>query len=168
MLEFFLLALFAGLLVKLVDDLEDAKKSLRILDKGKYVIAAAYGVVIGFIISQASFSMLFLGALIAQLLARKIDNKSHMAGFTLAFAVPLFLGMPQVELVPLLVFIAAAWLDELDLKGKLKPMVDYRLFLKIAALAFIPLGRPDYFIAILAFDLGYLASAFASGRKVIG
>jgi hypothetical protein len=159
MVVYYVLSFFSGILVKLVDNIEDEVKKQKFLKYGKFPIALAYGITIGFLISKADFSMLFLGALIAQLAAGKIDAPAHKLGFAAALLTPFAFGLPQFDFLPLIVFIAAAYIDEMKLKGMLKTFAEYRLFLKIAALAFIAIGRIDYLLAILVFDIGYMLTA---------
>lgn len=154
----FFLSFLSGSLVKLADDIEDRKIKIGrgLMTQGAWLIAIIYGLVIGYIISQASFSMLFLAALFAQALAGKLDQKSHILGFLIAIISAAYFGLPTLEQIPFAIFLIAAYLDELTLFGKWKTFTDYRLFLKIAALAFIVIGRLDYFISIIAFDMGYI------------
>ena len=151
----FFLSFLSGALVKFVDDIEDKKKKWQIANS-HWLMAVLYGIIIGYLISQATFSMLFLAALFAQALAGKIDRKSHVIGFLVAIILAAYFGLPTLEQIPFAIFLIAAYLDEMTLFGKLKIFTEYRLFLKIAALAFIVIGRLDYLISIIAFDLGYM------------
>ncbi len=159
----FLLAFLSGVLVKIVDNIEDVwlpktrnQKLKTLYSRLAWPLAIAYGAIIGYLISQASFSMLFLAALLAQVLAYKIDHEAHLAGFILSIVAALYLGLPQIEYLPFILFLVAAYLDELTLFGIWKTFADYRLFLVITALAFVIIGRIDYLEAILAFDLAYI------------
>ena len=71
------LAFISGFVVKSVDWIDDEKKGRHII---KWPLAIVYGVLIGFLISQASFSTIFLAALFAQVFARKIDTHTHVLG----------------------------------------------------------------------------------------
>ncbi|VVC02701.1 Uncharacterised protein [Candidatus Bilamarchaeum dharawalense] len=158
---FFVLAFLAGLLVKVVDWMEDDRKTSIWT---KMPLALAYGLLIGYIISAASFGLIFLGALLAQVLARKIDTTSHRFGFLIAIFSLLFLGFPEINIIVLLYFMILAFLDEEDYIGKLRPLTEYRPFLKIGSVLMIILGRWDYFLAIILFDIGYELFNFISKK----
>ncbi len=85
-----------------------------------------------------------------------------MLGFGIAIISSFLLGLPPIEYAPLAIFVIAGALDELTLLGFWKFFTEYRLFLKIAALAFAVIGRFDYFIAIVLFDGGYLVAELLS------
>jgi hypothetical protein len=149
----YLLAFLAGFIVKVVDWMDDDRK---LSSHMKLPLAIAYGVVIGYIIGVASFSTLFLAALVAQVLARKIDTVSHGVGFSVAMLSLFYFGFPTLDIGLFVFFLALAFLDEADYIGRLRPLVEYRPFLKVGVL--IPaifLGRWDYFAGIIAFDVGY-------------
>ena len=61
----YVLALVAGIVVKVVDWLDDNRKSKSPV---KYLLAIIYGALIGYLISVAPFSALFLAAVVAQVL----------------------------------------------------------------------------------------------------
>ncbi len=148
-------AFLSGFAVKIVDWIDDERKK-KTPDSIRYAIAIIYGLLIGYVIGNATFAMIFLAALIAQVFAKKIDTKAHQLGFLVAAISLFWFGFPELDL-PLFVFFAAlAFLDEIDFLGKLHPITEYRLLLKIAALVPLAMGRIDYFIGIIAFDLGYL------------
>lgn len=152
LLGYVLLAFFAGLIVKAVDWLEDDRKSSHPV---KYLLAAVYGLIIGYIIGTATFSVLFLAALLAQVFARKIDTRSHELGFLVAVLSLFFFGIPSIDFTLLAVFLVLAFLDEADFIGPLRPLVEYRPFLPLGALFFALGGRVDFFLGIIAFDIGY-------------
>lgn len=156
------LAFVAGFIVKIVDWLEDDKKSRN---PGKYVLALIYGVLIGYLIGTASFSMIFLAALVAQVFARKIDTTAHLLGFAASVLSLLFFGVPALDMAFFFAFLVLAFLDEVDFVGKLRPLTDYRLFLKIGAAVPLLIGRWDYFAGIIAFDAGYELFGYLSKRK---
>ncbi|MFH1520330.1 MAG: hypothetical protein ABID61_01665 [Candidatus Micrarchaeota archaeon] len=151
-LIFFVLAFLAGFLVKVVDWMDDEKKKPSWF---KLPLGFAYGILIGYIISTASFGLLFLGALLAQVLARKIDTISHRFGFLVAILSLLYFGFPGIEPIFLLYFMVLAFLDEEDYIGKWRLLAELRPFLKIGALTMVFFGRFDYFIGIILFDIGY-------------
>jgi hypothetical protein len=146
------IAVVAGFLVKIVDWLDDERKSKSPV---KYVFAIAYGVLLGYIIGTASFAGIFLAALVAQVFARKIDTPAHELGFVTALFTLLFLDIPGIELTLFAYFMVLAFLDEVDFIGKLRPLTECRPFLKVGSLALVLIGRWDYFAGIIAFDIGY-------------
>jgi hypothetical protein len=158
-MEFFALAFVAGLLVKAVDWMDDERKTAF---WAKLPLALVYGLVIGLTISQASFGLLFLGALLAQILARKVDTISHKIGFLVALVVVAIFGFPQIDLLFLVYFMLLAFLDEEDYIGKLRPLVEYRPFLKVGSFLLVFFGRYDYFLGIILFDIGYELFSFVA------
>ena len=149
----YVLAFIAGFFVKWVDWIEDDRKGEGLL---KFPLAILYGILIGYLISQASFSEVLLGALIAQVFARKIDNISHVTGFAFSIIALGYFGFPSVHLNYMFYFLILAFLDEQKLMGSYSRITRYRLFLKIGAVATILTGRFDYAIALLIFDAVYL------------
>jgi hypothetical protein len=151
----YILAFVSGIIVKVVDWMEDDRKTSGLF---KYPLAAAYGIIIGYLISTASFSIMFFAALVAQIIARKIDNLSHRIGFVIALLSMLLFGFPPLDVPLFSFFLVLAVLDEADFVGKLRPLTKYRLILKAGALAMLVFGRWDYFAAIMLFDTGYVLS----------
>lgn len=155
----YILSFVSGALVKIVDIIDDEIKTRDPrLWTAKWLIAIAYGIIIGYLISASSFSMLFLGALLAQVLARKIDTPAHILGFALALLAMLFFGIPAIEIIGLAAFFGLAVFDELVLPKPYDLLTEWRVFLIAGAIAFAALGRWDYLVAILLFDAGYKAS----------
>ena len=148
----YILAFIAGVVVKLVDWFDDDKKSKHI---SKYVFAIVYGILIGYLIGNASFSILFLAALIAQVLTKKLDTFAHRLGFLSAFIVMVFYQLPPIDILLFGYFLVLAFLDEVDYIGRLRLLTEYRPFLKLGPIPLVFLGRPDYFIGIIMFDIGY-------------
>jgi hypothetical protein len=156
----FLLAFISGILVKLTDHFGDKGNPLA------FLFAIFYGALIGYLISQSSFSMLFLGALFAQALANKIDQYPHILGFILALLIAFYLGLPSIEPLFFFLFLALAYVDEQTLSGIWKRLTEYRFFLKLGALAVALLFfRWDFFFGILIFDIGYLFIDWVSNTQ---
>ncbi|GEM_PF-679067 len=154
---YFVLAFIAGIFVKIVDNIEDESKRKGAPEK--WPLAIAYGILIGYLISKAPFAMLFLGALCAQAIVRKLDTWTHRIGFTIAILFAVYLGFPEFLLLPFAVFLIAASLDEWDkLLFWNKPVwvQNFRPILKLAAIPFIFLGKWEYLAGIIAFDVGYI------------
>ncbi len=148
----FALAFVAGLLVKVVDWMEDDRKTSA---AQKYPLAVIYGLIIGYLVGTSSFSAIFLAALIAQVFARKIDTTSHEIGFAVAILSLFVFGFPALDVPLFAYFLVLAFLDEADFIGRLHPITEYRLILKAGALVLIPFGRWEYFAGIMCFDIGY-------------
>lgn len=147
----YVLAFIGGILVKWVDWIDDEEKGRNRI---KWPVAILYGIVIGYIIANASFAVLFLAALIAQVFARKVDTNAHILGFTIAVLSLLYFGIQPIDYNFLVFFMVMAFMDEIDI-GVLGKYADYRPFLKIGALLMIVFGRLDFLIGILCFDIGY-------------
>lgn len=147
-----IIALIAGFLVKVVDWFDDTLKSRS---PAKYALALAYGVLIGYLIGNATFSVLFLAALVAQVLARKIDTQAHRIGFATSVVTALFFAVPSIDFLFFGYFLLLAFLDEVDFIGRLRFLETHRIILPLGALPLVLIGRWDYFVGIVAFDVGY-------------
>ncbi len=148
----FVVAFIAGVCVKAVDWIDDDRGGKNPL---KWPLAIIYGLLIGYLIGTASFFVLFVAALIAQVFARKIDTRAHMLGFAIAVISILYFGLQPIDIGLLVFFLVLAFLDEADFIGALRPLEDYRVFLKGGALVMILFGRWDFFLGIICFDIGY-------------
>lgn len=158
----FIIVVITGILVKLVDQLEDASpkgKRFNLLNNLKYLLAIAYGVLIGYVIVFSSFSTLWLAVLLAQLVTGKIDCVSHFLGFFTAVGIALVLGISNFQSLDFFVFFIFASFDET--KFILFPGREFRLWLKFATLFYGLLGRWDYFVAIMLFDSAYYVTGKA-------
>ena len=156
MLDIFLavlLAFVAGFVVKIVDWIDDEKEGKYVI---KWPLAIVYGILIGYLISQASFSTLFLAALFAQVFALKIDTHTHVLGFAFAMLSLFWFGFPQVDYLLFILFTVLAFLDEIEFVGRFLWLTEHRVVLLAGSAVFITFGRFDYFVGILAFDIGYL------------
>ena len=151
-----ILAFFAGILVKFVDFLDDERKAPLWV---KLPPAIVYGVIIGYLISAAPFSVIFLAALLGQVFARKVDTLAHRIGFAIAAISLITFGFPSSDMVLLVAFLILAFLDEIDFVGRLRVLNDWRPFLKIGSLAPAVIGDWSYFAGIISFDAGYLIIA---------
>jgi hypothetical protein len=155
-------AFLAGILVKAVDWLDDDRKSRHPV---KFLLAVFYGIAIGYVIGTASFALIFLAALIAQILARKVDTMAHIVGFVFAIILLPFFGIPYIDLALLAYFLVLAFIDEGEYIGSLKFISDYRPFLKFGALPLVLIGRWDYFVGIMVFDFGYELTRYVLTKK---
>jgi hypothetical protein len=155
------LAFFAGIAVKTVDWIDDERKGKYSI---KWPLAIIYGGLIGFLISQASFSTIFLAALFAQVFARKIDTHTHVLGFGFAVLSLVYLGFPSLDISLFGFFILLAFMDEARYFGRLKGIIEYRPFLKLGALLMVLFGRIDYFLGIMVFDIAYMLTDYSLNR----
>jgi len=148
----YVIALIAGFCVKIVDWVDDDKKGKNPI---KWPLAILYGLLIGYLISTASFSVLFLAAVVAQVFARKIDTRAHILGVAVTAISMLYFGLAPIPYNFFAYFLILAFLDEADFIGKLRPLEKYRIVLKVGALLMVLVGRWDFFAGIIAFDIGY-------------
>lgn len=156
------LAFLAGIIVKAVDWLDDVKKSTR---PAKYILSLLYGLLLGYIIGTSTFSVIFLAALVAQVFARKVDTTAHRMGFVTAALSLIYFGFPVFDIWLFLIFLFLAFLDEIDYIGWLRPITEYRPFLKVGALIPAISGVWDCFIGIMAFDIGYELFKIVIGER---
>jgi len=158
-----ILAFIAGLCVKSVDWIDDEKKGGYII---KWPLAIIYGGLIGFLISQSSFSTVFISAMFAQVFARKVDTHTHILGFAFAVLSLFYLGFPELDTLVFIFFALLAFLDELEVYGRMQKIIEYRPFLKLGALVMLFFGRYDYFLGIMAFDIGYMIAERGLKRQL--
>ncbi|MFA5077021.1 MAG: hypothetical protein WC488_01200 [Candidatus Micrarchaeia archaeon] len=156
---YYSLAALMGMLVKIVDQLEDVLKNNSPV---KYILAIIYGIIGGCIISYSSFSSLWIAALFAQLLAGKLDRPVHMLGFSASLLFSAIFGIADFRLFDTFAFLIAAFIDESNPLGW-NPAI--RPALKLASLAFALIGRWDYLFAILLFDIAYFAVGMVIPEK---
>lgn len=174
MYEEYGLWLLLGLIVKITDSQVD-EKIFRPLPKISFVLAIAYGVVAGILLSfNPLFATVALAILVAVLLAGKIDDSSHQLGIATAIAVAATGGLKEISVGPFLFIVAASYFDE-----KLSDAADagrirhrladwffsHRLGTDAAAIILsIVTGNAGYAAAILLFDFGYQLSSMISER----
>lgn len=152
MIIFYIIALLTGALVKIVDQIEDVLGGTR--RTWKYMLAIFYGLLMGYTIAFASFSTIWIGAILAQFAAGRIDQKSHLIAFIIAFVFAAIFGVREFDLLTFFIFFVFAAFDEFNIFEA--PIRDLRLTLKFASLIYgLFIGRWDYFIAIMLFDIAY-------------
>ena len=174
-----IISFLTGISTKLVDLIED--NGLRLFKFDKYIFAVTYGILMGYIISNYNLiAPLWIGVIFALILAKKIDTKAHVTGLISALIFVAFFGFGKINILFLIIFLIAAFLDELLsdfadgrplLKNKflkfkikvnkhIKKIFELRPLLEISALAisFI-IGDFSIFLAILFFDVGYNLTA---------
>lgn len=161
-----LAAIVAGGAIKHVDYIEDQKRGKGVL---KWPLGILAGLCIGYILAFSPAAILFVGIIAAQVLMGKIDKPVHGLAVVLAAAMPFFLGMGWANAELLLPFFVVAALDEVEFAGVLKPMRDYRVWLKGTTLAVGAIsGAWSYFIVLMAFDLAYLlVSKLKDGGRIV-
>ena len=128
----YIAAILAGAGIKTVDYIEDELKGKNIW---KWPLAIIAGVCMGAVLSLSTVATLFLAIIAAQVFMGKVDNPAHGLAVGVAVAVPIVMGMQLNGIELFLPFYFVAALDEVEFAGFLKPMWDYRLWLKGAALA---------------------------------
>ncbi len=144
--------LILGMLVKIADDLVD------LYDNSEKAIpfAGIYGFLTGVLIFSP-FGEICVGALLAQLIQKKIDTRVHWTGLVIAVAILLVLAgwfKIPLHLDPVLAMFlcAGAIIDELTATEK----HSMRLFLPLFALGALFFWHTYYpFVGVLAFDVGY-------------
>jgi len=155
MWEYVIAAIIAGAAIKHVDYLEDQKKGKHWV---KWPLGIIAGLAMGYILAFSPAAMLFVGIIAAQVLMGKIDKPVHGLAVVIAAAIPFFFGMDWASVQLLLPFFIVAALDEVELEGAFKPMREYRLWLKgVTFVIGVASGIWAFFIALMAFDLAYLA-----------
>ncbi len=154
MWDYLLAAIIAGGAIKHVDSLEDKKAG-----KGwiKWPLGIIAGLAMGYILAFSEASILFIGIIAAQVLMGKIDKPVHGLSVVIAASFPFIFGIDWTGVQLLLPFFIIASIDEIEFQGILKPMREYRLWLKGATFAIGAYsGLWIFFITLMSFDLAYL------------
>jgi len=169
------ISFFTGFFTKLVDLIED--NGLRLFKFDKFVFAILYGLLIGYVISNYNLvAPLWIGTIFALILAKKIDAKAHVLGLVAALGFIVFFGFGKINILFLVVFLAAAFLDEIlsdfaegkpllknqflkfkiKINKNIKKILEMRPFLEISALVIsIIIWNFSLFLAIFLYDIGY-------------
>ena len=160
----YLLAFFTGFFTKLTDLIID--HSLKLFKKADVLFGAIYGLLIAItIIYFPIITPLWLGVIIGVMITGKIDSISHWTAISIITASLLIFGIPQLNLLFLLFFIAASMFDEIanimierfDIRNTFAKFIELRPTLEITALTIsILTGRWEFFLAILSFDAAYI------------
>ena len=159
----YIAAILAGAGIKIVDYIEDELNGKNIW---KWPLAIVAGLAMGAVLSLSSVATLFLAIMAAQVFMGKVDRPAHGLAVGVAVAVPIVMGMQLNGIELFLPFFFIAALDEVEFAGILKPMYEYRLWLKGAALAVgIVSGLWEYFIVLMCFDLAYLGAGMFMEKK---
>jgi len=163
-------ALVTGFLVKLTDFILDEPNRFKETPDAM-IAAAAAGISGGMMLgSGAEFATLGLAIIAGVLLARKVDSM-HQFTVAIAVVVMLILGIPEVNVSILIVFVVFGYLDEVivgkyrKLAEKVKKiripkwktsLIEERLLLLIAVTGVsIYFSNYTYLLAMLMFQVGY-------------
>ena len=155
--------------MKLSDDACDigSDKSLAIVLGILCAITSAFATV-----SSASAACIFLGILIGNLLALKVDGIHHIITLLVFVIISLILGIPELNLAILLLCIFAALLDEvghelisnLTSDKFLNYFFEYRCVMKVVIflLAICGVFNMWFFVFFILFEFAYLAGGSIS------
>lgn len=159
-----LAAAFAtGILVKLVDQIEDKKLKMKNMSA---LLGIFYGFLIAYVMIKSPIvANLWMAAVLANIAAGKIDAAGHRFGIFTMLIVLILMGFPQFNFYLIALFLITAYFDE-HLKNmgdarKIKnktfaKMASYRVVLELTAFAVsVYTGEWILFASILAFDVGY-------------
>lgn len=170
-IEILAAAFATGIVVKLVDEIEDGKDKTRKKSGGA---AALLGIFYGFLmayvmIKSALVANLWMAAVLANVLAGKIDAAGHRLGVFSMLLILSITGFPKFEAGLLAFFALAAFSDEFleglaekrKIRGRIaSKMAQLRAVLEISALAAsIYLNQWMLFASILLFDTGYVLAS---------
>lgn len=156
MLIFELYPLFyalSGFLMKLSDDFYDIKnnKVLAVITGLLCVLCISY-----LAVSSSDAACIFIGVLIGNLLAFKVDTANHILSLIILSTILFIFGIPSIGILTLMVCTAAAFMDEVGHEaswiekrsGLVKSFFEYRFTLKIAVLIFSILGLLQIFVPL--------------------
>jgi hypothetical protein len=168
-----LLAAFtAGLLVKIVDDLEDNKA--RINRVVKILLSISYGALIAYLVCIVNIlPELWLGIIIGSVIAGKVDSFSHYIGVGSLIVFSLLFGVPTLNLTLLTIFSILGLLEERvhDYYSKKKNaniLLKIRPVMELSALiSSIIISNYLVIGLLLSFDLGYYASKYTKHCKFL-
>ena len=158
-----ILFLLAGFFMKYSDDFYDENHNILFASIFGILCAIACGVAT---ISNAGAAYIFLAILIGNLIALKVDGIHHAITLIVFVIVCLIGGIPDLNLVVLLICIVAALSDEIGHEtiskitdnGFLNLFFEYRFVMKIVifALAFGGAFSVAVFIYFIMFEIAYL------------
>ncbi|MBI4177106.1 MAG: hypothetical protein HY516_01960 [Candidatus Aenigmarchaeota archaeon] len=170
--ELFAAAFAAGIVVKLVDQIEDDGLKLK---NTALLFGLFYGFLLAYVMIKSSLAAnLWMAAVLANVLAGKIDAPGHRLGvFSMLFILSI-IGFPKFDASLLALFALAAYADEFleglgerkKIKNKsLSKIARLRAVLEITAFAVsVYTGQWTLFALILLFDAGYIAASVRAGK----
>lgn len=165
----YILCFACGFLAKATDSIADCEFSLK-LPRIRFAAGAAYGLLAGFLATQSrELATLIIAITVGVLLSGKIDEKAHQLAIAVLLLAVAFIGLPQVNVHLLLLFLLLGFIDETgndlaDAKEQQKKrfprpiakILKARPCLELGALAVgIALNNWVYFLAVLSFDAAY-------------
>lgn len=160
----YLAAVVAGAGIKKVDYIEDELGGKNLW---KWPLAIIAGLAMGAVLSFSSVAILFLAIIAAQILMGKVDKPAHGLAVGMAVVIPLIMGMNLSGMDLFLPFFVVAVLDEVQFAGVLKPMFEYRLWLKgIALIVGVMSGLWEYFLVLMCFDMAYMGAGMIMEKKM--
>ncbi|MBE6502507.1 MAG: hypothetical protein E7Z79_08745 [Methanobrevibacter thaueri] len=157
-----ILFLLSGFFMKYSDDFFDEKHDLK--------FASIFGVLCGLAsaiatVSDVGAAYVFIAILIGNLIALKVDGIHHIISMAIFVVVCLICGIPDLNLIVLLVCIVGALSDEIghETIGKvtdntfLNLFFEYRFVMKIVIFVLAFAGAFDVFVFIcfILFELAY-------------
>jgi S-adenosylmethionine decarboxylase len=168
------LCLLLGFLVKIADSQVD-ERIFRSFADAPYLVAIAYGVAGGFLLSSdVPYATVGLALVAGMLFAGKVDHKVHQTGVAVALLVATARGWSTVAWMPFAALLVASVGDEVfsDMAdaGKfqskfLASVAKMRLFADLTAvIVTLVMGIPEFAFAVILFDAGYHAASALAFR----
>lgn len=163
-----ILFLISGFFMKYSDDFFDEKNNL--------LFASILGLICGVACALAAVSdvgaaYIFIAILIGNLLALKIDGIHHILALIIFIIICLICGIPQVNLVVLLICVLGALVDEVGHETIssltdnvfLNLFFEYRFVMKIVILLLAVSGAFSLltFVDFMLFEIGYTIAGIA-------
>ncbi|MBP2045344.1 hypothetical protein [Methanobacterium aggregans] len=143
----------AGFLMKLSDDFSDVKinKFLAVTTGLLCVLCISY-----LAVSSSDAACIFIGVLIGNLLAFKVDTLNHILSIIILSTILFIFGIPSIGIITLIICTAAAFIDEIghdndwiaEKSSFMETFFEYRFTLKIAVLVFSVLGFLQIFLPL--------------------
>ena len=157
-----ILFLLSGFFMKYSDDLFDVNHDLKFASVFGVLCAVASGFATVYSVEAA---YIFLAILIGNFIALKVDGIHHIITLIVYLIISLILGIPELNLVILLICVLAAFSDEVghELISKVTPnrflnlFFEYRFVMKVVILSLAICGVFSIwiFICFIVFELSY-------------
>ncbi len=161
-----IISFITGFLIKTVDSSEE--HGLKLNKNIKLIFSAAYGILLGYLISIAPLPGFWMGIIIGLVLSGKIDKEGHYTGVGLMLLTLAYLRFPVMNpvilIITALITIIEEWIndevvDKKRVKGLLYEFLAVRPLLETTSIILsIYFIQPLIFLLLLSFDLGYLLS----------
>ena len=137
--------------------------------------AIAYGFLIGLVIAlYPAVAPLWIGVIIGVAAANKVDTLSHFVGVAVATGTAFAIGIPKINYLLGILFAFASFMDEkvdthlhkIKKMNWLKRFLEARIIIEVTAFTVsIVTGVWVIFIAILFFDMGFIATEYIFRNK---